>query len=95
MVSAVSTGGRCRALQLTDTRSGSRPPAPDQLIYTADFARSTRWWGAGREGKRPRDATACERSRVAGLALQDRAARARVRAEPTEPRLDGCARRRP
>jgi conjugative relaxase-like TrwC/TraI family protein len=57
--------------RLTVPRPGRRPPAPDQISYTADFHRPARWWIAGIDGKPPRAATRYERARVASLAVQD------------------------
>ncbi|MCP9213265.1 MobF family relaxase [Streptomyces cucumeris] len=70
---ALSRHGR----QLTVPQEGRRPPAPDQLTYTADFAWPARWWIAGTGGKPPRESTRYERARVASLAVQNaiRAAR--------------------
>ncbi len=57
--------------QLTVPQKGRRPPAPDQLSYTAEFAWPVRWWIAGTDGKPPRESTRYERARVASLALQN------------------------
>jgi hypothetical protein len=57
--------------QLTVPQKGRRPPAADQLSYTADFVWPVRWWIAGTDGKPPRESTRCERARVASLTLQN------------------------
>ncbi|MEV6383147.1 MobF family relaxase [Streptomyces sp. NPDC051773] len=67
--------------QLTVPQKGRRTPAPDQLSYTADFARPIRWWIAGTDGKPPRESSRYERARVASLALQN-AIRAALTAPP-------------
>ncbi|MER6406226.1 MobF family relaxase [Streptomyces viridosporus] len=76
--------------QLTVPQPGRRTPAPDQLTYTADFARPDRWWIAGADGKPPRAATRYERARVASLAVRNaiRAARTAPAAAPTDHRTE-------
>lgn len=66
------------ARQLTVPVPGRRPPAPDQVTYTADFAWPHRWWVAGVDGKPPRESSRYERARVASLALQNAIRDARI-----------------
>ncbi|MER5466395.1 hypothetical protein ABT010_38310 [Streptomyces sp. NPDC002668] len=56
---------------MTRPKPGSRPPAPDQITYTATWSRPARWWVAGTDGKPPRASTAYERAQVASRILQD------------------------
>lgn len=68
--------------QLTVPQPGRRPPAPDQLTYTANFPWPARWRIAGTNGKPPRESTRYERAQIANLALQNAIRAARTAPAP-------------